>query len=262
MEGRLPSEWWSGRDRASLRAFLERGIDHLVVCVPLTGETRGLVGAGELEILGRRSGALVTNVSRGEVLDQEALGRELRRWVEGEGGGEGGRKRMGLRGAALDVTDPEPLPPDHPLWDAPNCIVCVSSAFSRLFLTFLFHSVFCLFAHFFSSLSPTAPLRAQLLVCPWPASITSFPPPLGHNFSVLDLFIDFSPPFSFRTLLWFTISLLPRFFRSMFSVSSAVTLRFFFSFLYYIFHSLFLPHHCPSSQSPVIPLCFDFSSSS
>ena len=53
-------------------------------------------------------GALVVNVSRGAVVDTNALIAEL----------ESGRLR-----AALDVTDPEPLPPDHPLWRVPNVVI-------------------------------------------------------------------------------------------------------------------------------------------
>jgi phosphoglycerate dehydrogenase-like enzyme len=75
----------------------------LVVLAPLTEQTRGLVDAAVLAAL--PDGALVVNAARGPVLDQEALLAEL----------QAGRLR-----AALDVTDPEPLPADHPLWDAPG----------------------------------------------------------------------------------------------------------------------------------------------
>ncbi|WP_033349080.1 2-hydroxyacid dehydrogenase [Leucobacter salsicius] len=78
----------------------------VIIGVPLTPETRGLVGAKELAAL--PDGALVVNVARGPVVDTEALMAEL----------NSGRLR-----AALDVTDPEPLPEDHPLWDCPNLIV-------------------------------------------------------------------------------------------------------------------------------------------
>jgi len=76
------------------------------VAVPLTDETRGLIDAAALAAM--RDGALLVNVARGPVVDTEALIGELR----------SGRLR-----AALDVTDPEPLPPDHPLWDCPNLLV-------------------------------------------------------------------------------------------------------------------------------------------
>jgi phosphoglycerate dehydrogenase-like enzyme len=80
--------------------------DALVIVVPLTEETRGLVGAGLLARL--PAGAVVVNAARGPVVDTDALLAELRR----------GRLR-----AALDVTDPEPLPPEHPLWQAPGVLI-------------------------------------------------------------------------------------------------------------------------------------------
>jgi phosphoglycerate dehydrogenase-like enzyme len=80
--------------------------DVLVVLTPLTTETRGLVDAA---LLGRmRDGALVVNAARGGVVDTDALLAEL----------ASGRLR-----AALDVTDPEPLPPEHPLWTAPGTLL-------------------------------------------------------------------------------------------------------------------------------------------
>lgn len=74
--------------------------------VPLTDETRGLIGAAALAAI--PDGALLVNVARGPVVDTEALMAELRT----------GRLR-----AALDVTDPEPLPADHPLWECPGLLV-------------------------------------------------------------------------------------------------------------------------------------------
>ena len=82
------------------------GADVVVVLLPLTSETRGLVDAG---FLGRmKEGALLVNGARGPIVDTGAL-------VEALGGG---RVR-----AALDVTDPEPLPDGHPLWSAPNLLI-------------------------------------------------------------------------------------------------------------------------------------------
>ncbi len=76
------------------------------LATPLTDATRGMVGA---EFLGRmRDGALLVNVSRGAVVDTKALLAEL----------ESGRLR-----AALDVTEPEPLPAEHPLWRAPGVLI-------------------------------------------------------------------------------------------------------------------------------------------
>jgi phosphoglycerate dehydrogenase-like enzyme len=80
--------------------------DVLVVLLPLTPETRGLVGS---ELLGHmKQGALVVNASRGPVVDTAALMASL----------ETGRLR-----AALDVTDPEPLPDSHPLWSMPGVLI-------------------------------------------------------------------------------------------------------------------------------------------
>jgi phosphoglycerate dehydrogenase-like enzyme len=80
--------------------------DVVILATPLTDATRGLVGAGFLAAM--PDGALLVNVSRGAVVDTGALVAEL----------EAGRLLAGL-----DVTDPEPLPPDHPLWRAPNVLI-------------------------------------------------------------------------------------------------------------------------------------------
>jgi len=74
--------------------------------VPLTDATRGLVDTGFLARM--RDGALLVNVARGGVVDTDALVDAL---------------RTGRISAALDVTDPEPLPEDHPLWGCPNLLV-------------------------------------------------------------------------------------------------------------------------------------------
>ncbi len=71
-------------------------------------DTRRLLSHEEFRILGRRR-AFVSNVARGAIIDQEALIAALQ---TGQ-----------LRGAALDVADPEPLPPEHPLWQAPNVFI-------------------------------------------------------------------------------------------------------------------------------------------
>ena len=81
--------------------------DHVAIALPLTAETRGLIGAAELRAM-KRTGYLY-NVGRGPIVDTDALLAALRDGTIG--------------GAGLDVTDPEPLPPDHPLWDAPNLIL-------------------------------------------------------------------------------------------------------------------------------------------
>lgn len=109
-EGVMPSKWFSGVNRESLHRFLDQDLDMLVLCVPSTTKTASLIGAQEFDILtkcGRKP--FLTNVSRGTAVDQDILINML--------------KSGKLQGAALDVQDPEPLPPDHPLWDAPNVTI-------------------------------------------------------------------------------------------------------------------------------------------
>jgi glyoxylate reductase len=75
--------------------------------VPLTPETRGLIGERELRLM--RRDAILVNVARGGVIDHQALERALREgWIAG---------------AALDVTEPEPLPRDHPLLRMENLVI-------------------------------------------------------------------------------------------------------------------------------------------
>jgi phosphoglycerate dehydrogenase-like enzyme len=81
--------------------------DFAVITVPLTRETRHTIGAAELAAL--RPSAFLIDISRGGVVDQAALVTALRE-----------RK---LAGAALDVYEEEPLPPEHPLWKLPNVIL-------------------------------------------------------------------------------------------------------------------------------------------
>jgi phosphoglycerate dehydrogenase-like enzyme len=81
--------------------------DFVSLHTPLTPETRGLIDAAALERM--KPTALLINTARGGVVDQDALRSAL---IDGV-----------IAGAALDVTDPEPLPPDHPLLDAPNLLV-------------------------------------------------------------------------------------------------------------------------------------------
>lgn len=81
--------------------------DVLVVVVPLTTLTRGMIGAAQLDRL--PGGALIVNIARGGIVDEAALLERLR----------DGR----IGGAALDVFDDEPLPPDSPWWNEPNTLV-------------------------------------------------------------------------------------------------------------------------------------------
>ena len=92
--------------------------------MPLTRETTHFIGREEFEILGRGGrNAFISNISRGQIIVQDELIAALRTYAEGVKAGKVGEELKGLRGAALDVTDPEPLPEEHELWEAPNCIV-------------------------------------------------------------------------------------------------------------------------------------------
>lgn len=81
--------------------------DIIALVMPDTPKTRNMFDRERLSKI--RSDAIIINVGRGTALDQDALCDML---IKGE-----------IAGAALDVTDPEPLPKDHPLWDAPNTII-------------------------------------------------------------------------------------------------------------------------------------------
>lgn len=87
-------------------------IDVLVLCCPLTTATHHLIGAAELAALPQ--GALVANVARGQVIDEQALIASL---LSGH-----------LGGAALDVVETEPLPVSSPLWAMPNVLISPHSA--------------------------------------------------------------------------------------------------------------------------------------
>ena len=80
--------------------------DVVVLVVPLTSATRGMVDAAFLAAM--PDGALLVNAARGQVVDTAALLAEV---------------ESGRISAALDVTEPEPLPPDHPLWRLPNVFI-------------------------------------------------------------------------------------------------------------------------------------------
>ena len=90
-----------GLDRALVRA------DFIALCLPNTPETVNILSRERIDRI--KPGAYLVNVGRGSVIDQNALYDAL----------ASGR----LAGAGLDVTTPEPLPQDHPLWDLPNCII-------------------------------------------------------------------------------------------------------------------------------------------
>jgi phosphoglycerate dehydrogenase-like enzyme len=81
--------------------------DWVVLAAPATGETEHMIGTKELAAM-KPTGNLV-NIGRGSLIDQAAIREAL--------------EKKTIAGAFLDPTDPEPLPPDDPLWDAPNCLI-------------------------------------------------------------------------------------------------------------------------------------------
>ena len=95
-----------GATRLSFEALLARA-DFVSLHVPLSAQTRGMINAAALARM--KPTAILINTSRGPIVDQDALLAALNQ----------GR----LRGAALDVTTPEPLPPTHPLFNAPGCLI-------------------------------------------------------------------------------------------------------------------------------------------
>ena len=105
-EGKIPKAWYSSNDPTSLREFLEQ-VDVLVIACPLTNTTRGMISDKTIRFL--KKTAYVINIARGPVIDHQALYTAL--------------EEDRIAGAILDVTDPEPLPKDHKLWTAKNCIV-------------------------------------------------------------------------------------------------------------------------------------------
>ena len=89
-----PDQW-----RARLGEF-----DWVILAVPATPETEGMIGAAELAAMKRD--CVIVNIARGSVIDQPALVQAL--------------ESKAIGGAFLDVTTPEPLPSDHPLWGLDN----------------------------------------------------------------------------------------------------------------------------------------------
>ena len=90
----------------ALEAILPR-VDAVVIALAASEDSRHLIGASELALM--KPTAFLVNIARGYVVDNFALADALRQGV--------------IAGAGLDVTEPEPLPPGHPLWTAPNLII-------------------------------------------------------------------------------------------------------------------------------------------
>lgn len=97
-DGTLTPDAW--RDRLG-------DFDWVILAAPSTGDTKAMFG--EAELASMKPGAWLVNIARGDMIDDTAVIAAL----------ESGK----LGGAFLDPTDPEPLPPEHPLWSAPRCII-------------------------------------------------------------------------------------------------------------------------------------------
>lgn len=106
-----PADEVIGYEAAAVHEALSR-TEYLVLACPLTGTTRRLVDAEAFKTLPPE--AVLVNVGRGKVVDTDALTAAL--------------DRQSIRGAALDVVDPEPLPADHPLWRFENVVLTPHNA--------------------------------------------------------------------------------------------------------------------------------------
>lgn len=107
-DGLIPEKWFHGTSREAVNNFLAQDLDLLVVSLPLTEGTKHILGREQFEILSRKK-TFVSNIARGKHIDPDALLEALK---EGK-----------IRGAAIDVTDPEPLPDGHALFTAPNLFI-------------------------------------------------------------------------------------------------------------------------------------------
>lgn len=110
-QGVLPTRWFGPERREEILA----ASDYLVVSLPLTPDTHHFLGRREFDVM--KKGAYLVNVGRGPIIDQNAMIEALK----------DGR----LAGAGLDVTDPEPLNAESPLWDMDNVILTPHSSGAR-----------------------------------------------------------------------------------------------------------------------------------
>ncbi|KAL4962703.1 D-isomer specific 2-hydroxyacid dehydrogenase family protein [Aspergillus stella-maris] len=104
--GEFPTEWFAGKDE--LNTFLAADLDLLVITLPQTPQTTGMISAEQFRLLSKKK-AYISNAGRGAVINTDDLVAALDEGL--------------IRGAALDVTDPEPLPEDHKLWGYKNVII-------------------------------------------------------------------------------------------------------------------------------------------
>lgn len=130
-DGTITPDAW--RDR--LGAF-----DWVVLAAPSTDATRAMIGAAELAAM--KNSAWLINIARGDMVDDDALIAALNDGT--------------IAGAFLDPTNPEPLPPEHPLWSAPNCMI--SMHLSGRSQTRMFQRAAALFARNLAAYRAGAPM--------------------------------------------------------------------------------------------------------
>ena len=140
-EGVLPDRLF---DPSQMREFLS-GLDYLLITMPLTGSTRGLIGEKELRMLPPH--AVLINPARAEIIDEDVFIRCLQeKWI---------------RGMSLDVHYAYPLPPEHPLWEMPNLIMTPHISGSSMSPHFL-HRIYDIVAHNCERYSNDQPLLNEL----------------------------------------------------------------------------------------------------
>lgn len=104
--GEYPSKWFYGKDQ--LDDFLASDLDLLVITLPLTDQTKGMISHKQFQLLSKKK-TYVSIAGRGAVINTDDLVDALDEGL--------------IRSAALDVTDPEPLPAEHKLWKYKNVII-------------------------------------------------------------------------------------------------------------------------------------------
>ncbi|KUI73814.1 D-2-hydroxyacid dehydrogenase [Cytospora mali] len=107
-DGLIPTKWFHGTSVDDINNFLDQDLDILVLSLPLTSETHGLISYEQFQILSKKK-TFLSSVARGESINTDALMQAL--------------EKGQIVGAAIDGADPEPLPSDHPLWKAPNLLI-------------------------------------------------------------------------------------------------------------------------------------------
>jgi len=112
-DGTIPTTYFHGQSKEEFHTFLSQNSDILVLSLPLTASTTHIVDEEELAIMNAKAPAFLVNISRGPIINHNALLSSLKK----------GPANGGLLAAALDVTEPEPLPADSELWTLPNVFI-------------------------------------------------------------------------------------------------------------------------------------------